>query len=121
MKLPVLLRSLICLSALCLAPLPVVAADAPTAPPAVPTPASYTYNGEILGIACAACARIVTADLKKMHGVTSVKVIPGKQTGTATLEIKSTSPDLTKEAAVKAQGLNADSYPIQSLKRETKS
>lgn len=93
-------------------------------PPApAPAPAAgqtWLYTGEAQGVTCGSCARIVTAGLKKMPGVTSVKVVLTKQPGVATLEIKSTSPDLNKEAAAKALGANAETFPVQSLKREAK-
>lgn len=95
----------------------------PPAPAPTPAPATdqtWTYTGEAQGVTCGSCARIVTAGLKKMPGVTSVKVVLTKQPGLATLEIKSTSPDLNKEAAAKALGTNAETFPVQSLKRETK-
>lgn len=107
--------------------LPSLAIAEPAAPAPSPAPAAqagtaqtYTYTGEAKGVTCGSCARIVTAGLKKMPGVTSVKVILTKQPGQATLQIQSTSPVLNKQAADKALGTNAETFPVQFLKLEPK-
>lgn len=79
---------------------------------------SYTYTGEIAGLYCSACSGIVKECLGKLDGVTKVKITHGSQeSAPAKLEITSTSPGLTREAAVKALGDHAKSYDIRSLKR----
>lgn len=79
---------------------------------------SYTYTGEVAGLYCSACSGIVKECLGKLNGVTKVKITHGNKEGApAKLEIISTSPDLTREAAMKALGEHAKSYDIRSLKR----
>lgn len=118
---PNTLRQALRLLMLCLPLLTARAADPSPAPAPGPATPAYTYTGEILGVACSACSRNVKAKLEKMPGVTSVKVVPGKPAGTAGLEIISTSPDLTKDTAVKALGKYADAYQVQSLRQAPKS
>lgn len=103
---------------LCLPPVTAPAADPAPAP--APAAAAYHYTGEIQGVACAACSRTVKVNLEKMPGVTKVKVIPGKPSGTARLEITASSPGLTRADAVKALGEHADDFQIQSLQRAAK-
>lgn len=81
------------------------AADAPT----------YQYNGEITGVACAACSKKVKNSLQKLPGVTTVKVTASGTSGVAKLEITSTSGDITKESAILALGKEAASYQITTL------
>lgn len=79
---------------------------------------SYTYTGEVAGLYCSACSGIVKECIGRIEGVTRVKITRGNKEGTpAKLEIISSSPDLTREAAVKALGDHAKSYDIRSLKR----
>ena len=80
----------------------------------------HVYKGEIAGISCAACSKKVKASLEKLPGVTSIKVVPGGESGIAKLEIASTSPDITKASAIKALGKAAEDYTIITLE-ETKS
>lgn len=75
----------------------------------------HTYKGEIAGVVCSACSEHVKAALSKIKGVTSVKVVLGKEGSLPQLQMVSTSSTLTKEAAIKALGDKADHYQIQSL------
>ena len=75
-------------------------------------PSSHVYKGEIAGVACAACSKKVKASLEKLPGVTSVKLIPGGESGIAKIEIASTSGDITKASAIKALGKDAEDYTI---------
>lgn len=105
---------------------PASAAAAPAAAPSAPTPAptapaaAHVYRGEIAGVACAACSKKVKASLEKLPGVTSIKVTPTEQTGIAKLEIASTSPEITKAAAIKALGKEANAYTILTLEESKK-
>ena len=82
--------------------------------------ASYTYEGEIAGVVCSACSSHVKAALTKLDGVTDVKITLGKEGTVPHLTVVSTSPSLTKDAAVKALGTQAQMYIIQSLKLASK-
>lgn len=84
------------------------AADAP----------AFQYNGEITGVACAACSKKVKNSLQKLPGVSAVKVTASGTSGVAKLEITSTSGDITKESAILALGKEASSYQITSLSKE---
>ena len=76
----------------------------------------YKYTGEVAGVVCAACSGHVKTCLSKLEGVVSVKVLrPEKEGAPARLEVVSTSPALTKEAAVKALGEQSKYYEIRSL------
>ena len=88
----------------------IAAADKPT----------YTYEGEVAGVVCSACSGHVKAALSKLDGVTDVKITLGKEGTVPHLTIISTSPNLTKEAAIKALGTQAQMYVIQSLKLAAK-
>jgi copper chaperone CopZ len=81
---------------------------------------SYTYEGEIAGVVCSACSKHVRAALTKIDGVTDVKITLGKEGALPHLTVISTSPSLTKEAAIKALGDNAKMYVIQSLALSSK-
>lgn len=85
---------------------PLLAADKP----------AYTYTGEVAGVMCSACSNHVKTCLSTLEGVTSVKVLRAEKEGApAKLEVVSTSPSLTREAAVKALGEQAKHYEIRSL------
>ena len=58
------------------------------------------------------------ATLQKLLGVTTQNVVPTGTSSLATLEITSTSPDITKESAILALGKQADAYQIQKLARQ---
>lgn len=79
-------------------------------------PATYTYQGEVAGVMCSVCSGHVKAVLSKLDGVTAVKITLGKDGAPPRLEVISTSPELTKEAAIKALGDKASQYQIRSLK-----
>jgi copper chaperone CopZ len=93
--------------------LPSFASATDPAPGAV----TYQYKGGITGVACAACSKHVKTALQKLPGVTALKVVPTETSGLATIEITSTSPDITKESAILALGQQADAYQIQKLSR----
>jgi len=101
-----------------LALLPSFASAADPAPAPAPAALNYQYKGGIAGVACAACSKHVKTALQKLPGVTSLKVVPTGTSGLATIEITSTSPDITKESAILALGKQADAYQIQKLSRE---
>lgn len=103
-----LIRRRFALALVCLLPSFVLAAD--------PAP-TYEYQGEIMGVACAACSKKVKTSLQKLPGVSAVKVTATETSGLAKLEITSTSADITKESAILALGEEASSYQIQSLAR----
>lgn len=76
----------------------------------------FTYEGEVAGVVCNACASNVKAALGKLEGVTAVKITISKEGGAPRLQVTSTSPNLTRDAAVKALGDKASMYEIRSLK-----
>jgi len=76
----------------------------------------YTYEGEVAGVVCSACSSHVKAALSKLEGVTTVKISLGKEGSAPRLEVTSTSPHLTNEAAVKALGTDAEMYHIRNLR-----
>ena len=78
-------------------------------------PSAHLYKGEIARVACAACSKKVKASLEKLPGVTSIKLIPGGESGIAKIEIASTSADITKATAIKALGKEAEDYTIITL------
>lgn len=80
-----------------------------------PQTTTYTYQGEIAGVMCSVCSGHVKEALGKLDGVTQVKITLGKEGSLPRLEIISTSPNLTKEAAIKALGSKAEDYQIHSL------
>ena len=79
-------------------------------------PATYLYQGEVVGVMCSACSNHVEAALSKIKGVQTVKVLPAKDGGIPRLEVTATTATLTKEAATKALGDSAKTYDIRSLK-----
>ena len=83
-------------------------------------PQYYKYEGEVAGVVCAACSGHVKAALTKIDGVVSVKITLGKEGAVPHLEVVSTSPKLTREAAVKALGEESKMYDIRSLKLASK-
>ncbi|MES2705091.1 MAG: heavy metal-associated domain-containing protein [Verrucomicrobiota bacterium] len=113
-----LLPLLLFLPLFCLGPL-ISPAGNPAAPVPAPVPA-YDYTGEISGLSCSACFRMVRTSLARMPGVTDVKIVPGKLPGSASLEIKSSSPDLNRGTAIQALGEDAETFPVQSLRRSSR-
>lgn len=79
--------------------------------------AEYAYQGEVSGVVCNACASNVKSALSKLEGVKEVRITLNKQGGNPRLTIISTSPALTREAAIKAMGKAADHYEIVSLEK----
>lgn len=76
----------------------------------------YTYRGQVAGVVCAACSEHVQAALKKLDGVSKVKITLAKEQGGAPqLEVTSTSPALTKAAAIAILGDQAAHYHILSF------
>ena len=69
---------------------------------------------------CSACSNHVKGALSKLDGVTEIKITLGKEGSVPHLTITSTSPSITKEAAIKALGDKATMYVIQSLKLAAK-
>lgn len=80
----------------------------------------FTYEGEVAGVMCSACSNHVKGALSKLDGVTDVKITLSKGGSVPHLTITSTSPSITKEAAIKALGKQAQMYVIQSLKPAAK-
>ena len=79
---------------------------------------AITYQAEVAGVMCSACSKKVQVALEKLDGVTNVKVKAGQEPSVALVEITSTSPNLTKEAAIAALGADASSYLVRSLKKK---
>ena len=81
---------------------------------------TFTYQGEVAGVVCAACSGIVKTALSKLDGVTNVKITAGKEGESPKLTVTSTSPSLTREAAVAALGEESKFYDIRSFKLQQK-
>jgi copper chaperone CopZ len=81
-------------------------------------PATYTYSGQIAGVVCTACSSVVKTALEKLEGVQSVRITLDPKGGAPRIVITSTSPDITRTAAVKALGKAAADYQILSLNRQ---
>lgn len=79
---------------------------------------SYTYEGRISGVFCSACSTKVKAALGKLPGVSKVKIIAAEELGVQSLKVQSTSPDLTKEAAIAALGESAKEFTIHQFVRK---
>lgn len=77
----------------------------------------YLYDGKISGLYCNACAAKVKAALRKLEGVSRVKIISSEDHGVQILRIESSSAAITKESAVQALGEDAKTFTILSLKR----
>lgn len=78
----------------------------------------YTYEGRISGVFCSACSAKVKAAMGKLAGVSTVKISPAEELGVQTLQVQSTSPDLTKEAAIAALGESAKEFTIHQFERK---
>ncbi|SKB01764.1 Heavy-metal-associated domain-containing protein [Prosthecobacter debontii] len=76
---------------------------------------TYHYEGEVAGVVCSACSSHVKAALSKLEGVREVKIALGKEGSLPRIKLISTSPNLTREAAVKSLGEEAKMYDIRSL------
>lgn len=77
----------------------------------------YHYQGEVAGVVCNVCANNVKQALSKLPGVREVKITLNKSGGNPRLTVLSTSPELTRAAAVKALGKAAEHYDIRSLEK----
>ncbi|WP_081887613.1 heavy-metal-associated domain-containing protein [Verrucomicrobium sp. BvORR034] len=78
----------------------------------------YTYEGRISGVFCSACSAKVKAAMGKLAGVSTVKISPAEELGVQALKVQSTSPDLTKEAAIAALGEAAKEFTIHQFERK---
>ena len=87
------------------------------APSPAADPATHTYTAEVAGMMCSACSDKVKFSLGTLEGVKSIKIKGTDKPGVARVEIRSTSSELTKEAAIKSLGASASSYNILSFKR----
>lgn len=79
---------------------------------------AYTYEGRISGVFCSACSTKVKAALGKLPGVSKVKIVAAEELGVQSLKVQSTSPDLTKEAAIAALGESAKEFTIHQFVRK---
>jgi len=75
----------------------------------------YHYEGRIAGVVCSACAASVKEALMGLEGVKEVRITVSQDGSVPRLEITSSSPRLTREAAMKALGRAAADYQVQSL------
>lgn len=78
----------------------------------------YTYEGRISGVYCSACSAKVKAALGKLDGVSKVKITAAEELGVQALLVLSTSPGLTKEAAIAALGVSAKEFTILQFGRK---
>ncbi|WP_395719696.1 heavy-metal-associated domain-containing protein [Prosthecobacter sp.] len=88
-----------------------------SAPHAAEAPKPYQYEGRIAGVVCSACAASVKEALMGLEGVKDVRITVTQDGSAPRLEITSTSPHLTREAAMKALGSAAADYHVQSLQK----
>lgn len=77
----------------------------------------YHYQGKITGLYCSACAAKVKASLKKLEGVSAIKITSSKEQGVQNIILDSTSQDLTTEKAIKALGEDAKTFTVLSLEK----
>lgn len=84
---------------------------------AADAPALIRYEGRIAGVVCAACSASVRDALMSIEGVKEVRITIGQDGSVPRLEITSTSPNLTREAAMKALGSSASDFQIQVLEK----
>jgi copper chaperone CopZ len=75
------------------------------------------YEGRIAGVVCAACSSSVKEALMSIEGVKEVRISISGDGSVPRLEITSTSPALTREAAMKALGSSASDFQIQALEK----
>lgn len=86
-----------------------------SAPHAADAPKPYQYEGRIAGVVCSACAASVKEALMGLEGVKEVRITVSQDGSVPRLEITSSSPRLTREAAMKALGSAGADYQVQSL------
>ncbi len=79
---------------------------------------SHTYQSEVAGIMCSACAAKIKAAFATMEGVKTVSVKPGKDGSAPRVEIVSTSESLTQADAVKSLGKSAKTFIVQTFERQ---
>lgn len=79
-------------------------------------PVAFRYEGEVAGVMCSACSSHVETALKKLPGVQSVTILPGKDGGLPKLQVLATNAKITRADAVKALGDAASRYDVRSLK-----
>jgi len=79
--------------------------------------AVYHYQGKITGLYCSACAAKVKASLKKMEGVSAIKITSSKEQGVQNIILESSSQALTTDKAIKALGEDAKSFTVLSLEK----
>lgn len=75
------------------------------------------YEGRIAGVVCSACSASVKEALMTLEGVQDVRITVSQDGSVPRLEITSTSPHLTREAATKALGSAAADFQVQSLEK----
>ncbi len=75
---------------------------------------SQTYVGTMTGVVCGNCRNTVVTAFKKLPGVCNVEVGPGEKEGTQKVIITSTEC-VSKDAAVKALGADAQEFVVQEL------
>jgi copper chaperone CopZ len=78
---------------------------------------TYRYEGTIAGVVCAACSSSVKDALMNLEGVKEVRITVSNDGQLPSLNILSTSPDLTLAAAMTALGSAASDYQIQTLQK----
>jgi copper chaperone CopZ len=84
---------------------------------AADAPKLIRYEGRIAGVVCSACSASVKEALMTIAGVQDVRITIGPEGSVPRLEITSTSPNLTREAAMKALGSSASDFQIQALEK----
>ena len=75
------------------------------------------YEGRIAGVVCSACSASVKEALMSINGVKDVRISISDDGSVPRLEITSTSPELTRAAAMKALGDSASHFQIQALEK----
>lgn len=76
---------------------------------------TYRYEGEIAGVMCNACSSTVKHALMKLPGVKQVKITFRQSGGNPQLTVLSSTPSLTRAAAVQALGSAASHFDIRAL------
>jgi copper chaperone CopZ len=84
---------------------------------AADAPKPIRYEGRIAGVVCAACSASVKEALMSIKGVKDVRISISDDGSVPRLEITSTSPELTRAAAMKALGDSASHFQIQALEK----
>lgn len=79
---------------------------------------SHHYRSEVAGMMCSACAAKVKAAFSSLEGVKTVKIKAGKDGAAPTVELVSSSEELTRADAVKALGEDAKTFVVQTFERQ---